>query len=102
MSEPGTGTSVRHPLVRGEGLTFAYGKRAVFRDVTFEIRAGELVALCGPNGAGKSTLLRVLVGMQRSRAGQVFLGGDPVAGSRAARSLGGQRCFRRTHRSSCR
>ena len=78
MSEPERGTSVRHPLVRGEGLTFAYGSRAVFRDVTFEIRPGELVALCGPNGAGKSTLLRVLVGMQRSRAGQVLLGGDPV------------------------
>jgi iron complex transport system ATP-binding protein len=66
------------PLVTAAGLSFAYGDRVVFRDVRFQIRPGELVALCGPNGAGKSTLLRLLVGMQRAQDGHVVLGGDSV------------------------
>jgi iron complex transport system ATP-binding protein len=66
------------PLVMAVGLTFAYGERVVFRDVRFQIRPGELVALCGPNGAGKSTLLRLLVGLQRAADGHVVLGADSV------------------------
>jgi iron complex transport system ATP-binding protein len=68
------------PLVEAQGLAFAYGGRAVLRDVSFRVSAGEMVALCGPNGAGKSTLLRVLLGLHAPGAGRVLLGGDPVAG----------------------
>jgi iron complex transport system ATP-binding protein len=65
-------------LVSVSGLAFGYRERDVLRDVTFALAAGELVALCGPNGAGKSTLLRLLLGLQRPRAGHVALGGTPV------------------------
>jgi len=39
------------------------GGRRVVQDVTFQVRAGERIALIGPNGAGKTTLLRTLVGL---------------------------------------
>jgi iron complex transport system ATP-binding protein len=69
-------------LLEADGLTFGYPGRPVFRDVTFALRAGELVALVGPNGAGKSTLMRVLLGLHSPLAGRVALGGAALASLR--------------------
>jgi iron complex transport system ATP-binding protein len=66
-------------LVEVAGVTFGYRGEPVFRDVSFAVGAGELVALCGPNGAGKSTLLRLLLGLHAPSAGRVTLGGAPLA-----------------------
>ena len=68
------------PLCEAAGVSFGYGARAVFRDVSFAVGRGELVALCGPNGAGKSTLLRLLLGLHTPSSGAVRLGGAPVDG----------------------
>jgi iron complex transport system ATP-binding protein len=56
-----------------------YAGRPVVRGVTLKIAPGERVALVGPNGAGKSTLLRLATGLLRPTAGEVWLGGTPVA-----------------------
>jgi branched-chain amino acid transport system ATP-binding protein len=48
------------------------------RDVTFELRSGEIVGLIGPNGAGKSTLVNVLSGFDRPTSGRVELAGRDV------------------------
>ena len=55
-------TRAPRTLLRAEGVSISRGRRAVVRDVTMELRAGEIVALLGPNGAGKSTLLDALAG----------------------------------------
>jgi ABC-2 type transport system ATP-binding protein len=52
-------------------LTKRYGTRAALREVSFELHAGELVAIIGPNGAGKTTLLSILAGIQRPTEGQI-------------------------------
>ena len=52
-------------------LTMRYGEREALRDVSFEVAAGELVAVVGPNGAGKTTLLSIIAGIQRPSAGNV-------------------------------
>ncbi|ENN88699.1 ABC transporter [Rhizobium freirei PRF 81] len=49
------------------------GERWQFRDLDFELSAGEIIAILGPNGRGKSTLLRVLAGLQRPTSGGVHL-----------------------------
>jgi iron complex transport system ATP-binding protein len=49
------------------------GERWQFRDLDFELSAGEIVAILGPNGRGKSTLLRVLAGLQKPTSGTVQL-----------------------------
>jgi ABC-type Mn2+/Zn2+ transport system ATPase subunit len=57
-------------------LQAGYPRRPVLDEVTFELGAGELVALVGPNGSGKSTLLKVLAGLLRPWAGSVTIFGQ--------------------------
>lgn len=77
MTEPRPLTGA--PDLRFEGLTFAYGDRApVLRDVSFEVRSGETVAVVGPTGSGKSTLGHVLARLWEPPPGTVFLGGRDV------------------------
>jgi ABC-2 type transport system ATP-binding protein len=61
--------------MRVSALAKRFGERAALRDVSFELRAGELVAVVGPNGAGKTTLLSILAGVQRADSGSVDFAG---------------------------
>lgn len=82
-SPPGMAVTPREPVGPGllvaRDLRFGYERRLpVLRDVDFEARGGERIALVGPNGGGKSTLARLLVGLLRPQHGTVTLGGlDP-------------------------
>ena len=58
-----------------EHLSVRRGAREVVSDVSFELRAGELVAVLGPNGAGKSTLLEALAGSLAPASGSVTRSG---------------------------
>ena len=58
--------------LRAHQLLRHYGGVKALDGVSFEIAAGQCVALIGPNGAGKSTCFACLAGQQRSDAGQVF------------------------------
>ena len=62
-------------LLRCEHLSVRRGKSEVVKDVSAELRAGEIVALLGPNGAGKSTLLDALAGALAPAEGRIELGG---------------------------
>ncbi|HEY1686740.1 MAG TPA: ATP-binding cassette domain-containing protein [Tepidisphaeraceae bacterium] len=60
-------------------MSKSFGGITVLRDVSVEIRAGEVHALMGENGAGKSTLLKIFGGVHRPDKGQVFVNGKSVA-----------------------
>lgn len=54
--------------------------RAVLKDITLDIAAGEIVALLGPSGCGKSTLLRQISGLDTPDVGTIRIGGTALAG----------------------
>ena len=67
--------------------TYASGFVAL-RDVSLDIRRGEIFALLGPNGAGKTTLISIICGIVTPSAGRVLADGhDIISDYRAARSL---------------
>ena len=57
-----------------------YGKSHILRDVSFDLRQNEIVALLGRNGAGKSTLLKTIVGIAPPSTGTITLAGEELAG----------------------
>jgi urea transport system ATP-binding protein len=62
-------------------LNVFYGESHVVRNVSFDLKEGETVAIMGRNGMGKSTLLKALIGMLPARSGKVTLAGRELAGA---------------------
>ncbi|MBI3695362.1 MAG: sugar ABC transporter ATP-binding protein [Acidobacteria bacterium] len=60
------------PLLAGRGIRKSFGAAPVLRDVTFEVRPGEVHVLIGANGAGKSTLVKILYGALRPELGDLY------------------------------
>jgi len=77
-------------LLRLSGVGYLYRGGEGVRDVTLDVRAGEVHALVGLNGAGKSTLMKLVLGMLRAQHGTVeVLGADvPAAGPDVWASVG--------------
>ena len=55
-----------------------YGEQAAVRDVSFNVKKGEIVAFIGPNGAGKSTTMKIMTGYIPASSGEVFISGMKV------------------------
>lgn len=60
-------------------VTFGYGGRTVFSDLSFTVKAGEQATLVGRTGAGKSTVFKLLLGLYRPEKGTVTIGGVDVS-----------------------
>ena len=62
------------------GLRYAYPNgHKVVNDATFTLDEGEVLTILGPNGAGKSTLFNCLANIRKPTAGEILLGGRPMA-----------------------
>ena len=73
--------AAHHPelAVSFHGVSKSYGTRKALDGMSFDLPAGEIVALVGPNGAGKTTMLEIIMGLRRVDAGAVrVLGCDPA------------------------
>lgn len=56
-----------------KGLNFNYEKKNILKDINFEIKKGEYVAIIGENGSGKSTLLNIILGNLSPMSGEIKL-----------------------------
>ncbi|MCL0103767.1 ABC transporter ATP-binding protein [Dehalococcoidia bacterium] len=75
-------------ILRVENLSKSYGKFAAVKEVSFELRRGEVFGFLGPNGAGKTTTIKVCTGLLKPSAGRVIIGGfDIVKQPVAAKEL---------------
>jgi len=69
-----------NPVLSLSGINTYYGKSHILHDVSFEVRAGEVVALLGRNGAGKSSTFKSILGLVPPRAGTVSFDGEVISG----------------------
>ena len=76
--------------ISARNLTKQFGAFVAARDISFDVRPGEIFGLLGPNGAGKSTTFRMLCGLSRPTAGSCAVDGVDLlrAGSEARSRLG--------------
>lgn len=73
------------PLLQVQGLRKSFGGIDALANVSFQLEAGQMLALIGPNGAGKSTCFNVLGGQLRPDAGSVRLAGHELVGLSAGK-----------------
>jgi len=73
-------------MIEALGLTKYFGSFAAIRDVSFQVRQGEVVAFLGPNGAGKSTTMKLLTGYLAPSAGRARIAGHDMSTDRLAGS----------------
>jgi ABC-2 type transport system ATP-binding protein len=66
-----------------ESLNKHYGDRAAVDDLSFAVRAGEIVGLLGPNGAGKTTTINMLLGVLQPSEGRIRIEGVDLLRDRA-------------------
>ena len=80
--EVNAGTAEAQPLVseiRFENITFAYGAEPVLKEVSFEVKKGETVALVGPSGSGKTTLMHLLARFYDTQEGRITWDGNDIS-----------------------
>ena len=65
-------------MIRVDNLSKHFGSLAVLRDITTEIKKGEIISVIGPSGTGKSTFLRCLNLLETPTGGAIFIDGIPV------------------------
>ncbi|MBP8696973.1 MAG: ATP-binding cassette domain-containing protein, partial [Syntrophobacterales bacterium] len=94
MSDPTSPTSIcdehgpapaleRQPVivaVRNVSKSYRRGSHVipVLREIEFDIREGEFLALMGPSGSGKSTLLNLIAGIDKADSGSIVVGGVDI------------------------
>ncbi|MFZ3588455.1 amino acid ABC transporter ATP-binding protein [Bacillus sp. DJP31] len=69
-------------MIKVQGLNKSFGKLEVLKDISTEIKQGDVVAIVGPSGSGKSTFLRCMNLLEVPTSGHVWIGNDEVTNSK--------------------
>ena len=66
------------PIVVFDGVHLAFDDKVILRDVSFTLQTGHTKIFLGASGAGKSTILRLMLGLLKPDAGEIFVNGERV------------------------
>ncbi len=66
-------------IFKADDLSKAFGTHYALKNISFDIRSGEILGLIGENGAGKSTLFKIINGVQPQTSGEMFMHGETYA-----------------------
>lgn len=66
-------------MIRLKNVRKRFGDKDALKDITLTIEKGETIAIIGGSGSGKSTLLRLMIGLDRPTAGEIYIGADNIA-----------------------
>lgn len=69
---------MQNTVLEAKHITKRFPGVLALKDVHFDVREGEIHALCGENGAGKSTLMHILAGVKKQDSGEIYLNGEKV------------------------
>ena len=72
------GNGISDNSLSAEHLQKTYGRRRVVDDVSLYVKQGEIVGLLGSNGAGKTTTFYMMIGLERTEKGSIYLNGDDI------------------------
>ena len=75
-------------IIRATKLNKYFGDKHVLKDIDFEVRKREVVALIGPSGSGKSTLIRCLNGLEKATSGEINIHGHQLDPNLSIKQLG--------------
>ncbi len=87
-----SGTTVQavvEPIINLSGVTKSFGSTQVLKDITLDVKPGEVLVLIGASGSGKSTVLRIMSGLETADAGEVWVNDVPLHDARRAREIRG-------------
>jgi len=71
--------AAREVVIEVEDLTVHYGSRCILREVSLDVRDGEIYVIMGGSGSGKSTLLRHMMGLELAQEGRIRVFGNDLA-----------------------
>lgn len=66
-------------MIRCEGISFSYTKKAVLKNISFSLEDSQITALLGVNGSGKTTLLRIISRFLKPKHGVVYVNNKPLS-----------------------
>ena len=67
-------------MIRLENIYLMLGDNPVLKDISFQVKKGETLAVLGASGSGKTTVLRVILGLYKPDSGKVFVAGEELTG----------------------
>src|SRR2546426_2752202 len=89
MTDHDNAAGPAEPYIKFVNVSKSFDDQTVLRDVSFDVRRGEMVVVLGRSGVGKSVTLKHILGFLQPDAGQVFVAGVEGAGMSGGRLNGG-------------
>ncbi len=65
-------------MIELKNVDMSFKERNILRNLSLKVRSGEILVVIGPSGAGKSTLLRLMIGLLKPTAGEIWVNGQEI------------------------